>query len=155
MSLTHRSAVKPLAAGLYAALNTTAFTGATTGTSPIFRSYVPEGQRPPYAVLQNFTENVSPDFAAMGSPAKDVTFQLHAVSQARGEAEACDVLDAGVGIVMRGWFGSTATVSVSVANHRLLLLEYEGSEGYEDLDDAGVETFHRIGRFRAQLEPST
>jgi hypothetical protein len=150
VSLTHRTAVKDLAAGVYAALSTSTF----TALAPIFRVYVPDGQVKPYAVLHNFTENRSGDFESMGSPTKDCTFQIDVVSQSRGEAEASDILNAGVGIVMRGFFGSTEA-PLTVANHRLLLMEYEGSDGFSEADDAGVEEFHRVGRFRAQLEQST
>ena len=147
MALTHRSAVKDLTAGVWAALNTTGF----TSLAPIYRVYVPDGTTAPYAVLQNVTE--APGWETMGQPAKDCTFQLHVVSQSRGEAEAADILTAGVGIVLQGFFGSTAT-AFSVTNHRVLQVAYDGSDGYDD-DEAGVVTFHRIGRFRVQLEQST
>jgi hypothetical protein len=144
MALTHRTAMTDLAAGAYAALNTSTF----TALAPIFRVYVPEAQTCPYAVLQNITEN--PGWVSMGTPAKDCTFQLHVVSQSRGEVEANAILSAGVGLLMRGFFGSTET-PMTVANHKVLNVEYEGSEPFEE-DDLGVLTFHRIGRFRVQLD---
>lgn len=147
MALTHRTAVKDLTAGVYSALSTSTF----TALAPVFRVYVPDGTTAPYAVVQSVTE--VPGWETMGQPAKDCTFQLHVVSQSRGEAEALDILDAGIGILMRGFHGSTGA-ALTVSNHRLMLMEYEGSEGYED-DEAGVITFHRIGRFRAQLDQST
>jgi hypothetical protein len=144
MALTHRTAMTDLAAGVYAALNSTTL----TALAPIFRVYVPEGQPAPYAVIQNLTEN--PGWESMGTPAKDCTFQLHVLSQSRGETEANAILSAGVGLLMRGFFGSTET-PLTVANHRVLNVEYEGSEPFEE-DDLGVLTFHRVGRFRVQLE---
>ena len=144
MSLTHRTAIADLAAGAYAALNSTTL----TSLAPVFRVYVPEGQTCPYAVLQNFTEN--PGWESMGQPAKDCTFQLHVVSQSRGEVEASDILNAGIGLLMRGFFGSTEA-PMTVANHKVLNVEYEGSDGFED-DESGVLAFHRVGRFRVQLD---
>ena len=147
MSLTHRTAVSDVAAGAYAALSTSTL----TSLAPVFRVYVPEGQTCPYAVIQGVTE--APGWQTMGQPAKDCTFQLHAVSQSRGEAEADSIVSAGVGILMRGFFGSTGT-PMTVANHKVLLVEYEGSDGFEE-DESGVLTFHRVGRFRVQLDQST
>jgi hypothetical protein len=147
MALTHRTAMTDLAAGAYAALSTATFTTA----APIFRVYVPEGQTTPYAVLQAFTEGHGWD--TMGQPAKDCTFQLHVVSQSRGEVEASAILNTGIGILMRGFQGSTEA-ALTVANHRLCLMDYEGSDGFEE-DDLGVLQFHRVGRFRAQLDQST
>lgn len=147
MAITHRTAANDLSAGLYAALSTSTF----TAHAPIFRGYVPDGTAAPYAVLQNITE--APGWEAFGSPAKDCTVQLHVVSQSRGEVEAVEILDAGIGILMRGFHGSTEA-GFSVANHKVLHVEYEGSEPYED-DEAGVLTFHRVGRFRVQLDQST
>ena len=147
MALTHRTAMTDLAAGVYAALSTATFTTA----APIFRVYVPEGQAPPYAVLQNFAE--MPGWESMGTPAKDCTFQLHVVSRSRGEAEANGILNTGVGILCRGFFGSTEA-PLTVDNHRVLTVAYEGSDGFEE-DDLGVLQFHRVGRFRVQLDQST
>lgn len=150
MAITHRSAAKDLSAGVYSALSTSAF----TALSPVFRGYVPQNTTCPYSVVQSVTEN--PGWETMGQPAKDCTFQLHVVSQSRGEAEAADILTAGVGILLRGYLGSTAAAVLTVANHTVCLVEYEGSDGYEDdQDETGVLSFHRVGRFRVQLEQST
>jgi hypothetical protein len=147
MALTHRTAMTDLAAGAYSALSTSTF----TTSAPVFRVYVPESQTAPYAVLQNFTEAAG--WQSMGQPAKDCTFQLHVVSQSRGEVEANGILNTGVGILLRGFFGSTEA-ALTVANHTLLLMEFEGSDGFEE-DDLGVLQYHRVGRFRAQLDQST
>jgi hypothetical protein len=147
MALTHRSAVSDLAAGAYTVLSTATF----TALSPIFRVYVPQGQTCPYTVLQAFTEN--PGWETMGQPAKDCTFHLHVVSQSRGEMEAVGILSAGVGLLLSGFFGSTGA-RMTVPNHRLLNMEFEGSDGFEE-DESGILTFHRVGRFRAQLDQST
>lgn len=148
MGVTNRSAVGDLAAAAYDRLSTSTF----TALSPIFRSFVPQKTTCPYSVIQNFTEN--PGWETPRDPAKDCTFQLHVVSQSRGEVEAVGILSAGVGILMRGWQGATGD-RLTVANHQVGLLEYEGSEGYEEEDDASVLTFHRVGRFRVQLCQST
>jgi hypothetical protein len=147
MGVTHRTAATDLAAGAWSMLSTATF----TALAPIFRVYVPEGTTCPYAVIQNVTE--TPGWQTMGTPAKDCTFQLHVVSQSRGEVEANNILDAGVGILMRGFLGSTGT-ALTVANHAVMNVEYEGSDPFEE-DDEGVLTFHRIGRFRVQLDQST
>ena len=145
MSITHRTAAKDLAAGVYAALSTSTF----TALAPIYRVYVPPDQPAPYAVVQNITE--APGWETMGQPAKDCTFQLHVVTQARGEAQAADILDAGIAILMRGQFGNLTIPTFNVANHRVLLVEYEGSDGYDE-DETGIAAYHRVGRFRVQLD---
>ena len=148
MGITHRSAAKDLGAGLYAHLNSTAFAYA----SRVFRSYVPQGTTCPYVVVQAVTENDG--WACFGAPAKDCTFQVRVVSQSRGEAEAAEIVSATVGRVMTGWDGDTGG-RMTVANHTVGLLAYEGSDPYDELDDAGVQTFHRVGRFRIHLCQST
>jgi hypothetical protein len=147
MALTHRTAATDLAAGVWSALSTSTF----TALAPVYRVYVPPGTTCPYAVVQGVNE--SQGWHTMGTPAKDMTFQLHVVSQSRGEVEANAILDAGVGILMRGYLGSTAS-GFTVANHKVMNVEYEGSEPFEE-DDEGVLTFHRLGLFRVQLDQST
>lgn len=147
MGVSHRSAVKDLGSALYTALSTTTF----TALSPVYLTYAPPNAAMPYTVIQSITE--TPGWECMGSPAKDCSFQLHVASRGRGEAEAADILTAGAGIVMRGWMGSTGT-RLTVANHTVGLMEFEGSDGYDE-DVSGFLTFHRVGRFRVQLCQST
>jgi len=148
VGITHRSAAKDVAVGVFNHLNSTS---AFEYAARLFRTYVPQGTTAPYVVVQNITENDG--WSTPRNPAKDCTFQVRVVSQQRGEAEAADILSAAIGRVMSGWGGDTGA-RMAVPNHTVPLLEFEGSEGFEE-DIGGTLTFTRVGRFRVQVCQST
>ena len=137
---TAQSALVPIATAIYGAL-----TGSTgfTGLAPLFND-VPEGQGRPYVVIENFTEA---PWNTMHEYGKSCTFQLHVVSEAKGDQEAFNILNAGIGVLDYKKF--------NVTNHQMVQCKYEGMHHWSEEAIAGVKVRHAVGLFRVDVTQST
>ena len=133
--MAHQSAIDAVMSGAYVALNTTAF----TGLAPLYKYRVPPGTATPYAVLQNPTEMRQDVF---GGPGKNLTFQVHIISEALGAAPYT-TLSKAIELLHQ-------STSFTASGHDTMIVQYETSESYDETVD-NVLTRHVVGIFRAQV----
>lgn len=138
--VTHRSAISSLASGVYAVLSSTGF----TTLSGLYKFRVPQGTTCPYTVINNFIEGRQD---CMGAPGKDLTFQVHVVSQSPG-SEPFTILSKAVELL------HYSTAMTTIGSHDVMAVQYETGDSFdEDVD--GILTRHAVGIFRAQVWQST
>lgn len=136
---TAQSALEPIAAAIYTALN-----GSVTFTalSPILNE-VPQGQLRPYTILENFTEV---PWNTMGEFGKTVTFQLHIISDATGDREGIRILNAAIGALDYQKF--------AVTNHKMVQCKYEHLQHWTEEAIGGVKVRHFVPIFRVDVTQS-
>lgn len=139
MTQTHRSAIPQVLAGVYAALNTTGM----TALAKVY-NHVPTTAALPYVTLGNPTE-VRMD--AMGAAGKDITFQVHVVSDYPGDYEALTIHSKAVELLHYQ--------SITVSSHLLMICQYETGDTYTEQDEGGPLIRHVVGIYRAQVWQST
>jgi hypothetical protein len=131
------SALAPIAAAAYAALNVAAYTALSTGG--IFDD-VPEGTKAPFTWL---TVRESP-FNTFGRGGKDAELQVHVFSAYAGMQQAQTILAKALALLQE--------TTPAVTGFTTLLLEYLGAQPYPDEVIGGVRAKHLVGRFRWLVE---
>jgi hypothetical protein len=140
MQGTAQSALLPLPTAIYGVLTATV---AFTALSALYND-VPQGTPAPYTLLENFTET---PWNTMREYGKDCTFELHVVSQARGDQEAIGILNAARAPLDYQTF--------AVTGFRLVECKYVSGDHWKEEAIAGVITRHHTHLYRVRLtQPS-
>jgi uncharacterized protein DUF3168 len=134
------SALEPIATAIYGALNGAA---GFTALSSILND-VPQGTAAPYTVLENFTEA---PWNTMREYGKTVTFQLHTVSQARGDQEGFRIQSAARTVLDYQKFATTS--------HQMVQCKFESGDHWKEEAIGGVITRHHVSIYRVDVWQST
>ncbi len=123
----------------------TALNGAPSVTSlaPVL-NHVPQGQARPYLVVENPTET---PWNTMGEFGKDVTVQLHAVSEAFGDQEGLRILNAAIGVLDYS--------KPTITNHKCVSFKFEHGSTMKEEMVGGVILRHHIALMRVFVAQST
>jgi len=134
-----QSALEPILTATYGALNTSA----VTALAPVY-NHVPQGTARPYLVIENPTEV---PWNTMGEFGKDVTVQLHAVSEAFGDQEALRILNAAILVLDYS--------KPAISSHQCVSFKYEHGSSYKEELVGGVIVRHHIALMRVFVAQST
>ena len=134
---THRSGIKVLGDAVYALLNVAGFTALSTGG--VYND-VPQGTALPYTMFGNFIET---RWDSMGQPGKQITFDVHVVSQFEGDKEATEIASKAIELLHYQ--------RPTVSGHTCVVIQYEQTVMFEELVN-GILTRHHVAMFRALLD---
>ena len=135
-----QSALEPIMTATYNALVGSAV---VTALAPVL-NHVPQGTPRPYLVVETPTEV---PWNTMGEFGKDVTLQLHAVSEAMGDQEALRILNAAIGALDYS--------KPSISSHQCVSFKYEHGSSYKEELVGGVIVRHHIALMRVFVAQST
>ena len=139
--MAHKTSAKEILTATFTALNVSGMTSllGATGVTNTF----PQDPTYPYVRLESPSGSRWDTFGKAG---KERFVFVHVFSQAKGDDEVIDVLDKALELLHY--------VALSVSGHDLVRYQFDGDFDGADEVIQGVQTVHKIARFKVNVQES-
>lgn len=136
--MAHQSAIDPVTAAVYTALNVAAMTALATGG---VYAHVPQATAFPYVRIDSPVES---RFDTMGRAGKELSISVHAFSTYAGPTQAAGILSKAIELLHYQ--------ALSITGHDTVTVQYEtGSDAGDEIVN-GVTVYHYVAIFRLLVQ---